>query len=142
MSTILSASAPTSFEIKSANLPLVALLLKSADLERLGQELAQRFGDMPDFFDNDPLVVDLSPLTAENDKAAVDFRALIGLLRAYRLQPMAVRGGSEANTADALAAGLILAQDAMVQRSAPPAVQAVHTQEPQPVAEVAAAAPP
>lgn len=141
MSTILSASAPTSFEIKSANLPLVALLLKSTDLERLGQELAQRFGDMPDFFDNDPLIVDLSPLTAENDRAAVDFRALIGLLRAYRLQPMAVRGGSEANTADALAAGLILAQDAMVQRSAPPPVQ-VQTQEPQPVAEVAAIAPP
>ncbi|MEX1168088.1 MAG: septum site-determining protein MinC, partial [Hydrogenophaga sp.] len=45
------------------------------------------------------------------------------------------------NTADALAAGLILAQDAMVQRSAPPPVQA-HAQEPRPVAEVAAAAPP
>ena len=33
MSTILSANAPTTFEIKSANLPLVALMLKSADLD-------------------------------------------------------------------------------------------------------------
>lgn len=132
MSTILSASAPTSFEIKSANLPLVALLLKSTDLERLGQELAQRFGDMPDFFDSDPLVVDLSPLASEGLEAALDFRALIGLLRAYRLQPIAVRGGSEAHTADALEAGLILAQDAMVQRSAqPPASAPVPTQVPQ-----------
>jgi septum site-determining protein MinC len=123
MSTILSASAPTSFEIKSANLPLVALLLKSTDLEQLGRELAQRFGDMPDFFDNDPLVVDLSPLAAADDEGlstALDFAALIELLRSYRLQPLAVRGGSATQTEAALSAGLILAQDAMVQRSVAP----------------------
>ena len=44
MSTVLSASAPTSFEIKSAQLPLVALLLKSADLVRLAEEMKQRYG--------------------------------------------------------------------------------------------------
>jgi septum site-determining protein MinC len=123
MSTILSASAPTSFEIKSANLPLVALMLKSTDLDRLARELAQRFGDMPDFFDNDPLVVDLSPLaTADPDglSTALDFGVLIGLLRSYRLQPLAVRGGSSEQLAAALSSGLILAQDAMVQRSPPP----------------------
>ena len=121
MSTTLSASAPTSFEIKSANLPLVALLLKSTDLEQLSRELAQRFGDMPDFFDNDPLVVDLSPLgeaEAERMTTALDFSALMALLRGYRLMPLAVRGGSETQMAAALAAGLIAAQDAMVQRSA------------------------
>jgi septum site-determining protein MinC len=147
MSTILSASAPTSFEIKSANLPLVALLLKSTDLDRLSQELAQRFGDMPDFFDNDPLVVDLSPLTAAasgGPSAALDFAALSDLLRSYRLQPLAVRGGSDAQTAAALSAGLILAQDAMVQRSAPPPQMSepepVQPQAPEPVMEQAAAA--
>ncbi|MEZ5704981.1 MAG: septum site-determining protein MinC [Burkholderiaceae bacterium] len=123
MSTILSASAPTSFEIKSANLPLVALMLKSTDLEQLSRELAQRFGDMPDFFDNDPLVIDLSPLatadTSEQD-TALDFAALSELLRSYRLQPVAVRGGSDVQIAAALSSGLILAQDATVQRSAPP----------------------
>ena len=139
MSTILSASAPTSFEIKSANLPLVALLLKSTDLEQLSRELAQRFGDMPDFFDNDPLVVDLSPLSdaAEGLTTALDFTALSGLLRSYRLQPLAVRGGSALQTEAALSAGLILAQDAMVQRSvqapAPAQVQA-----PEPAMEQAA----
>jgi septum site-determining protein MinC len=122
MSTILSASAPTSFEIKSANLPLVALMLKSTDLEQLSRELAQRFGDMPEFFDNDPLVIDLSPLAASDaDEAAatLDFAALTELLRSYRLQPVAVRGGTEAQLAAALSMGLILAQDATVQRSAP-----------------------
>lgn len=118
MSTTLSVNAPTSFEIKSANLPLVALLLKSADLIQLSQELAQRFGDMPDFFDNDPLVIDLSPLNAEAESSAeLDFDALSALLRSYRLQPLAVRGGAEAQMAAALASGLIAAQDALVQRS-------------------------
>ena len=119
MSTILSANAPTTFEIKSANLPLVALMLKSTDLDRLSQELAQRFGDMPEFFDNDPLVVDLSPLVAdEHVPTALDFSVLSDMLRAYRLRPLAVRGGSEAQMAAAIAAGLIPAEDAMVQRSA------------------------
>lgn len=150
MSTILSASAPTSFEIKSANLPLVALMLKSTDLDRLARELAQRFGDMPDFFDNDPLVVDLSPLASADPDGlptALDFGVLIGLLRNYRLQPLAVRGGSSDQLSAALSAGLILAQDAMVQRNVPqravqPAPeQAVQAPEPM-VAQAAPVVPP
>ena len=58
MSTVLSASAPTSFEIKSAQLPLVALLLKTADLGQLAEELTQRYGDIPDIFEHDPQLVD------------------------------------------------------------------------------------
>ncbi len=117
MSVALAANAPVTFEIKSANLPLVALLLKSPDLERLAAELAQRFGDMPDFFDQDPLLIDLSPLQAgEQADSPIDFVALCALLRPYRLQPTAVRGGNEAQTAAALLAGLVLAQDATVQR--------------------------
>jgi len=142
MSTILSASAPTSFEIKSANLPLVALLLKSTDLEQLSRELAQRFGDMPDFFDNDPLVVDLTPLTAaesEGLSTALDFGALIDLLRSYRLLPLAVRGGSDTQMAAALSAGLIQAQDAMVQRSAAPRASESTPEPEQPIQPRAAA---
>jgi septum site-determining protein MinC len=119
MSTVLSASAPTSFEIKSAHLPLVALLLKSADLARLGEEMQQRYGDIPDFFDHDPLLVDLSPLQAgEAAHSPVDFPALVTLLRQFRLEPVAVRGGNEAQTAAAELAGLMPANDATVQRSA------------------------
>ena len=84
MSTVLSASAPTTFEIKSAHLPLVALLLKSADLARLGQELTQRYGDIPDFFDHDPLLVDLTPLQSGPEAGGlVDFPALLTLLRQF-----------------------------------------------------------
>jgi septum site-determining protein MinC len=119
MSTVLSASAPTSFEIKSAQLPLVALLLKSADLGRLAEEMKQRYGDIPDFFDHDPLLVDLSPLQGgESADSPVDFPSLIALLRQFRLEPVAVRGGNEAQAAAAELAGLMPANDATVQRSA------------------------
>jgi septum site-determining protein MinC len=119
MSVALAGNAPATFEIKSAQLPLVALLLKSADLARLAEEFAQRFGDMPDFFDHDALVVDLAPLVASDPEALPDFPALIELLRQYRLNPLAVRGGNEAQMAAAQAAGLLAAPDAVVQRSVP-----------------------
>lgn len=109
------ASPLASFEIKSANLPLVALLLRSADLRRLTRELAQRFDDIPNFFEQDPLVIDLSPLANSADAdTPIDFLALTQLLRQYQLQPLAVKGGSAAHMADALATGLVAAGDAQV----------------------------
>jgi len=120
MSVALAANAPITFEIKSANLPLVALLLKSADLARLADEFKLRFGDMPDFFDHDPMVIDCFPLQVASPGAVVDFPTLMALLRQYRLNPLAVRGCNDEQLALALAAGLIAAPDASVQRSPPP----------------------
>ncbi|AMO23265.1 hypothetical protein GCM10027034_42530 [Ramlibacter solisilvae] len=121
--------APATFEIKSANLPLVSLLLKSADLCALAQELNARFGDIPDFFDHDPLVLDLSPLKG---KGEIDFGELLHLLRGYRVLPVAARGGSAAQMAAALSAGLAAAPDALV--AVPASVSA-----PAPAGPVAAA---
>jgi septum site-determining protein MinC len=116
---------PVSFEIKSANLPLVALLLKSTDLSALTRDLKTRFGDIPDFFDNDPLVIDLTQLNAAarrtgTDVEAIDFTALLNLLRQYSVVPIAIKGGSAAQMADGLAAGLLAAPDARVVASSPP----------------------
>lgn len=140
MTVAIPASTPATFEIKSANLPLVALLLKSPDLDALSREMALRFGDIPDFFDNDPLVIDLAQLPL--DAATVDFAALIALLRPYRVAPLAVRGGNPAQLAAALAAGLVAAPDARVV-SAPAATPAApaRSKAAAPVAEVQAAAP-
>jgi len=135
MSVALAANAPATFEIKSANLPLVALLLKSADLARLSTEFAQRFGDMPDFFDHDALVIDLFPLQVAEPDAGLDFAALVHLLRQYRLTPLAVRGGNEAQMAQAKALGLVPAPDATVQRAAPaPAISTAAAPAPEPAA--------
>ena len=78
MSLELSGQKTLTFEIKSAQLPLVVLHLKSADVQALEQDLRQRFGDLPDFFDQDPLLVDLSGLQQDD---AIDMTALLGLLR-------------------------------------------------------------
>jgi septum site-determining protein MinC len=109
MTVALAGRAPASFEIKSATLPLVALLLKSPDLALLEEELRARFGELPEFFDGDPLVVDLAPLKGEGD---VEFPRLLALLKQYRVMPVAVRGGSEGQMDAALACGLAAAPEA------------------------------
>ena len=122
MTVAISATTPATFEIKSANLPLVALLLKSTDLAALARELTLRFGDIPDFFDQDPLVIDLSPLEASGDGGAViDFAALITLLGSYQLVPIAFKGGSPAQGAAALQAGLVPVPDAHLVNTRPAA---------------------
>jgi septum site-determining protein MinC len=110
MTVALQATTPATFEIKSANLPLVALLLKSTDLVALARELEARFGDIPDFFDQDALLVDLSPLP--EGAGGIDFPALISLLGGYQLVPIAVKGGSPGQMAAALQAGLLPVPDA------------------------------
>jgi len=138
MTVALAGRAPAAFEIKSANLPLVSLLLKSPDLALLAQELAARYGDIPDFFDNEPLVLDLSPLQAAHAGAALDFAALVPLLRQYRVLPIAARGGSAAQMDAALAAGLVAAPDAAPPRAA---AQPEPVEAPQAVAPAAPPAP-
>ena len=131
MSLALAGQAPATFEIKSAHLSLVALLLKSPDLEHLADELDQRFGDMPGFFEGENTLIDLQPLQAAAPEAAIDFAALLPILRRHQLQPLAVRGGSEAQMAQALAAGLVAAPDAVMPRTpAPAAVPATATPAP------------
>ncbi|OGA99541.1 MAG: septum site-determining protein MinC, partial [Burkholderiales bacterium RIFCSPHIGHO2_12_FULL_61_11] len=133
------AATPATFEIKSANLPLVALLLKSTDLAALSRELALRFGDIPNFFDQDALMIDLSPLeTAASDGPApageIDFPALIGLLGSYQLVPVAVKGGNPAQMAAALQAGLLPVPDAHLVSARPAALQAAPANPPPPTA--------
>ncbi len=143
MSTVLNAQAPVTFEIKSASLPLVALLLKSADLSRLEEELRQRFGDVPDFFDHDPLLIDLGPLqTSDEADAPLDFARLTALLGQHRLRPLAVRGGNETQMAAAVLAGLVPADDAVVQRASSPAPAMAPAASPAPAAPAPVAPPP
>jgi septum site-determining protein MinC len=110
MTVALAGRTPATFEIKSANLPLVALLLKSSDLQLLEQELQARFGELPEFFDNDPLVIDLAPL----GEGEVEFPRLVELLKAHRVMPVAVKGGTQGQMEAALKAGLASAQDAAI----------------------------
>jgi septum site-determining protein MinC len=143
------AALPTTFEIKSANLPLVALLLKSSDLDALARELAQRFGNEPDFFDQDALMIDLGPLQAAGGAAdTLDFPALVNLLGQYQLVAVAIKGGSPPQMMAALQAGLLPVPDAHLvngpPKTSPSAARAIRPPEdaPAPVAPPQQAAPP
>lgn len=136
MSVALAGQAPTSFEIKSAQLPLVALRLKSTDLALLAREFEARFGDMPDFFEDDALLIDFSSLDA--DAPVPDMAALLALLRARRLTPLAFRGGSPAMAQAAREAALVPADDAALPREREAAAPAA---VPQPAPAPATAAP-
>lgn len=109
MSSVSAGQARACFDLKSATLPLVAVLLKTADLAALGRELEARFGDTPDFFDQDPVVVNL--LAVADETVAIDFKQLIALLRSYRMQPIAVHGGNAAQHKAANHVGLVSAPD-------------------------------
>ncbi len=103
----MSVSVP-SFEIKSAQLPLVALHLRSADWEQVGQDILAQFGqdgESPGFFENDALVIDFSHL--ETTTPVSDIVPLLKVLRVCSLVPVAVRGTSQAWMEYALTVGLV-----------------------------------
>lgn len=106
MPVSLGGQAPASFDLKSVHLPLLALLLKSGDLDLLRREFRERYGDQPEFFDHDPLLIDLQGLGAES---LPDLLQVSDLLRAHRLVPVAVNALDDAQRAAARAAGLPLA---------------------------------
>lgn len=135
---------PDTFELKSAQLPLVSLLLKSTDMAHLSDEWVAHYGDNPGFFDKDPLVIDLGHLS---DPAVPDFKTLLALLKRHNVCPMAVKGGNAQQVAAAVKAGLVVAQDVVLQHAPaapvapaapPPAAPAPDVEMPVPAAPPAA----
>ena len=106
-----------SFEIKSASLPLVSFVLKIADITLIAQDLQTRLGDTPDFFDNDPVLVDLQHL--DDQAGPLDLPALLQLLRSFRMNPVALRPNNAAHEAAATLAGLFLTTEARTLPSSP-----------------------
>jgi septum site-determining protein MinC len=85
-------NASSLFDLKSASLTLVSFVLKTGNIPALAQAMDAKFGDTPDFFSHDPVVIDLTPMGSLS--FALDFPALITLLQRFKLKPVAVRGGS------------------------------------------------
>jgi septum site-determining protein MinC len=102
---------PFAFELKDTSLPLVTVVLHQADAAVLADELQQRLGETPNFFGDDPVVIDLAPVREREEPIA--FADIVAALRAHRMRPSLVTGGSEQQMADALAAGLAAAPDAV-----------------------------
>ncbi|MBC7620091.1 MAG: septum site-determining protein MinC [Candidatus Saccharibacteria bacterium] len=96
------------FEIKSAQLPLVALHLRSSDWARVAEDILTQFGpngESPCFFDHDALVIDFSHL--ETDTPVFDIVPLLKVLRKCSLVPVALRSASPAWMDYGLTVGLV-----------------------------------
>jgi septum site-determining protein MinC len=99
---------PVTFEIKSAQLPLVALHLRTDDLSTVIADVLKEFGpegESSDFFDHDALVIDFSHLDAQTP--VTDLVPLLRTLRICNLVPVAIRGASPQWMAYALELGLV-----------------------------------
>lgn len=99
-----------SFEIKSAQLPLVALVLKSAQWALVAEDLDRLYGESgerPGFFDRDPVVLDFSAL--DRDAEWSEIQVLFKALRSCNLLPLAFRGSPDSWVDLLYQAGLVLA---------------------------------
>ncbi|KQP48605.1 septum site-determining protein MinC [Pseudorhodoferax sp. Leaf274] len=105
MSAAPAGHARASFDLKSASLPLITVVLKTPNLATLSQELQARFGETPDFFDEDPAVIVLTQIA--QDPTPLSFSVLLTLLKHYRLRPFGIHGGSLAHKETAAAVGLM-----------------------------------
>jgi len=119
MSLASAASFSHCYDIKSADLPLLALLLKTTDIQAVETALKAQLAESPGFFDHDPLVIDVSALELDETCPVMDFAGLTALLRHHGLVPLAIKGAESAQKEAAQACGLVDASDLRVRRAMP-----------------------
>lgn len=119
-------------EIKISTVVAVSVILHDADLQVLNQAMLELTGGAPDYFDDEFAVIDIGG--ADMSGKAIDWPALVALLKSYRLNPVAVRNAAPEIAPDILAAGLSL--DVMVKspREALEEQAAAAPVQPEPVA--------
>lgn len=79
-------------EIKISTVVAISTILHSSDPLAIDAALKQMTGGVPDFFDDEFAVIDISDIAAGAPK--IDWRQLIALLKKYRLNAVAVRGAT------------------------------------------------
>ncbi len=138
-----SGAVPAAFELKSAQLTLVALVVKTHDLAIVAAELVRSFGpkgESPDFFDTDGVVIDFTQTDIVLPHP--QWEMLMKAFGACKLVPMAVRGLDPASLAVAQRLGLTEAPPEP-RRVAAPATKAAASAPaaPAPLAKAAAVEP-
>ncbi|OON59477.1 septum site-determining protein MinC [Massilia sp. KIM] len=93
-------------EIKISTVVAISTILHSADPVAIDAALAQMTGGVSDFFEDEFAVIDVAAIAHE--APAIDWPALVGLLKKYRLNAVAVRGASPAMVDRIRAHGLAL----------------------------------
>jgi len=99
-------SPPLPIEIKISTVVAISAILHSADPLAIDAALQQMTGGTSDFFEDEFAVIDISAIA--NDMPYIDWRALVDLLKRYRLNAVAVRGAPAAMMDEIRAQGLAL----------------------------------
>ncbi|WP_050470571.1 septum site-determining protein MinC [Herbaspirillum chlorophenolicum] len=139
-------------EIKISTVVAISAILHETDPAALEKALKDMTGGVSDFFEDEFAVLDIGALEGAT-AADIDWQALVGLFKAFRLNTVAVRNAPEDLHAGIVAHGLAIdssavagagaanvrAQETAVQKAAPPAKPAP---QPEPPAAPAPAAAP
>lgn len=80
-------------EIKISTVVAISAILRSADPLAIDAALKQMTGGVSDFFEDEFAVIDVGAI-ASAGAAPIDWRALVDLLKKYRLNAVAVRGAT------------------------------------------------
>jgi septum site-determining protein MinC len=128
-------------EIKISTVVAISTILHSADPLAIDAALKQMTGGVSDFFEDEFAVIDVGAIAAE--VPYIDWYTLVGLLKKYRLNAVAVRGAPPSMAEAIRASGLALDDGSSGVRARDAAVPAPVAPAPQPApAEPAAAAAP
>jgi septum site-determining protein MinC len=96
----------------SFKLPLLRLL--GTDMGAVAAELSAKATELPQFFHNTPVIIDLQRLSSTD--ASVEFPLLVGLLRGYGMFPVGVRGGTKAQNESAQMMELPILSEQFIQK--------------------------
>lgn len=113
-------------EIKISTVVAISTILHSADPATIDAALNQMTGGVSDFFEDEFAVIDIAAIAHEwsaTAAPAIDWPALVALLKKYRLNAVAVRGASP-DMADAIRAHGLSLDDGSSGLRAPEAKEA------------------
>jgi len=83
----------SAFDMKAGQFTLPTLLIRTDDADALDQFLVQQVAKLPHFFEQAPLVIDLSQFPS--DQPLDCFPMIVGMIRGHGMVPVGVRGASQ-----------------------------------------------
>lgn len=92
-------------DLRNATVPLTSLVLRTTSLLEISEALEEKFGKIPDFFDQDPVILNLTWI--KDYKEPIDFKSIISIFRQYKMQPIGAFGGNQQQMSEAREAGLV-----------------------------------
>lgn len=107
----MSSTTTSPFDIKSATIQGLSLVLRSAKLAVIDAELAARVDSAGDLFTNMPVLINVTALTADGTANELELTRLINLLRRHTMRAVGIIGAAGLLLKQAQALGLTEEED-------------------------------